>query len=90
MRLDKILSDSGLFTRREAGDAIRRGRVTVDGAVCRDPGAKFDENSAVVEADGDLFWESVMTTVLFNGTNVKILSNDKIDGCILVANFRYK
>jgi len=52
MRLDKILSDSGLFTRREAGDAIRRGRVTVDGAVCRDPGAKFDENSAVVEADG--------------------------------------
>ncbi len=52
MRLDKILADSGLFTRKEAGIAIRRGRVTVDGETCRDPAAKFDENSAVVVADG--------------------------------------
>ncbi|MBE6627164.1 MAG: rRNA pseudouridine synthase [Ruminococcaceae bacterium] len=52
MRLDKILSDSGLYSRKEAGDAVRRGRVTVDGIVCRDPGAKFDENSACVVADG--------------------------------------
>lgn len=52
MRLDKILSDSGLYSRKEAGDAVRRGRVTVDGVVCRDPSAKFDENSASVVADG--------------------------------------
>ena len=52
MRLDKILSDSGLYSRKEAGDAVRRGRVTVDGVVCRDPSAKFDENSVCVVADG--------------------------------------
>ena len=52
MRLDKILSDSGLYSRKEAGDAVRRGRVTVDGVVCRDPSAKFDENSVSVIADG--------------------------------------
>ncbi len=52
MRLDKILSDSGLYSRKEAGAAVRSGRVTVDGVVCRDPSAKFDENLACVVADG--------------------------------------
>lgn len=52
MRLDKFLAESGLFSRKEAGAAIRRGRVTVNGAVVRDPAAKADENSAVVTVDG--------------------------------------
>jgi len=52
MRIDKYLADSGLFSRKEAGAAVRRGRVTVNGEVCRDPSVKVDEKTARVEADG--------------------------------------
>ena len=52
MRLDRYLSESGLYSRREAAGAIRAGRVEVDGTVVRDPAAKVDENAAVVTADG--------------------------------------
>ena len=52
MRLDRYLSESGLFTRREAVKLIRSGRVTVDGAAVRDPASKVDENTARVTADG--------------------------------------
>ncbi len=53
MRLDKFLADTGKYTRSEAGKAIRGGRVTVNGAVIRDPSARIDENSAAVTADGE-------------------------------------
>ena len=52
MRLDKYLADSGLFSRKEAGAVVRRGRVTVNGEVCKDPSAKIDEKTVRVEADG--------------------------------------
>lgn len=39
-RLDKRLADTGLWSRKEAKELIRGGRVTVKGAVCRDPGEK--------------------------------------------------
>ncbi len=52
MRLDKDLSDSGKFTRSEAGRAIRGGRVAVNGASARDPSAKIDEGTALVTVDG--------------------------------------
>lgn len=52
MRLDKFLADSGFYTRSEAGKLIRRGGVTVNGAVVKDPSAKIDENTAAVTAEG--------------------------------------
>ncbi len=52
MRLDKYLSDSGKFTRSEAGRAIRAGRVAVNGVSARDPSAKIDETTATVAVDG--------------------------------------
>ncbi len=52
-RLDKILLSAGAGTRRELRAAIRAGRVTVDGAVCRDESAKFDEKNAQIPLDGE-------------------------------------
>ena len=52
MRLDRFLAESGLFTRKEASDAVRRGRVTVNGSAVRDPASKIDEKSAAVTVDG--------------------------------------
>ena len=41
-RLDKILANTGRWTRKEARELVRAGRVTVDGAVARTPEEKCD------------------------------------------------
>jgi pseudouridine synthase len=51
-RLDKILSAQGALTRSEAGRAIRCGRVTVDGKVCRQGAQKIDPDKQTVALDG--------------------------------------
>lgn len=53
MRLDKYLCEVGLGTRSEVKKLISNGRITVDGNVCKDPGAKVDENGTSVTFDGD-------------------------------------
>ncbi len=50
-RLDKRLAATGKWSRREARDLVRAGRVAVDGAVCRSPEQKVSED-APVTVDG--------------------------------------
>ena len=52
VRLDKIISDSGLYSRREAKELVRQGRVTVNGAPARSGDDKVDALSAVIYVDG--------------------------------------
>ena len=51
-RLDKFLCSQSNLTRSEAGRAIRSGRVTVDGAVCRQTAQKVDPATQSVALDG--------------------------------------
>ena len=51
-RLDKLLSDSGRYTRSEARSAIRNGSVSVDGRIVRRPEEKFDGGAVSIFADG--------------------------------------
>ena len=51
-RLDKFLCSQSTLTRSEAGRAIRCGRVTVDGAVCRQTAQKVDPATQTVALDG--------------------------------------
>ena len=46
-RLDKRLAATGRWSRKEARELIRAGRVRVDGAVCRSPEEKTAEEAAV-------------------------------------------
>ena len=48
-RLDKLLSEAGVASRKELKTIIKAGRVTVDGQTVRSPEAKVDEQSAVVQ-----------------------------------------
>ncbi len=48
MRLDKYLAGSGMFSRSEAGKAVRCGRITINGEVVKDPSRHIDETTAVV------------------------------------------
>ena len=51
-RLDKLLSDSGLYSRSEARALVRAGRVSVDGAAITAPERKFSRECDI-RVDGD-------------------------------------
>lgn len=51
-RLDKLLSEAGVASRKELKTIIRAGRVTVDGKVVRGPEEKVEETTADVCVDG--------------------------------------
>ena len=51
-RLDKIIAEHSRYSRREAADLIRRGRVTVNGAAVRDGAAKFDPETILLTVEG--------------------------------------
>lgn len=53
MRLNKIIADAGITSRRGADELISDGRVTVNGRVVRELGAKFDPEKTEVMVDGE-------------------------------------
>ncbi len=53
VRLDKMISDTGLCSRSQARDRIRRGRAAVDGVPVTDPAAKFDPETVTLTVDGE-------------------------------------
>jgi 16S rRNA pseudouridine516 synthase len=61
-RLDAFLSHRGFGSRSQSRDLVRRGRVTVDGAVCRDPGAHVD--GRVIAVDRRTVEEGAATATL--------------------------
>ena len=60
IRLDKYLCDAGIGTRSEVKNFIKKGRVSVNGAVIKSPDQKIDEN---------------IDSVLFDQKNVKAAGN---------------
>jgi 23S rRNA pseudouridine2605 synthase len=63
-RLNKIVADAGVTSRRGADELIIEGRVSVDGIVIRELGAKFDPEKVRVEVDGETVTQSLTKTYL--------------------------
>lgn len=51
-RLQNILAHRGVASRRHSAAIIAEGRVTVDGVVCTEPGARFDPAKTAIRVDG--------------------------------------
>ena len=51
-RLDKLIAAMGRFSRREVGQLVRAGRVSVDGIPARSPDLKCDPETAQIAVDG--------------------------------------
>ena len=56
-RLDKMIASQGTLSRSETVRLVRKGLVTVDGVVCRDPARKIEETCAVTVAGKPLVYQ---------------------------------
>jgi 23S rRNA pseudouridine2605 synthase len=52
VRLQKVLAQAGVASRRAAEELIAAGRVSVDGKIVREMGRRIDPDTAVVHVDG--------------------------------------
>ena len=64
MRLNKIIADAGITSRRGADELIDSGRVTVDGLTVRSMGSKFDPDKVQVAVDGETIKRSLTKSYL--------------------------
>jgi 23S rRNA pseudouridine2605 synthase len=64
MRLNKIIADAGVTSRRGADELIESGRVSVDGITIREMGSKFDPDLIQVMVDGETITRSVSKSYL--------------------------
>ena len=64
MRLNKIIADAGITSRRGADELIADGRVTVDGRPIRELGAKIDPENHEVAVDGETIRRSLTKSYL--------------------------
>ncbi len=51
-RLDKLFSSTAIFSRKECLIAVKKGRITVNGTVVKDPSVKVDSEKDVILLDG--------------------------------------
>ena len=64
MRLNKIIADAGITSRRGADELIESGRVSVDGLTVREMGSKFDPELVQVMVDGETITRSLSKSYL--------------------------
>lgn len=83
-RLDKLLADMGIASRKELKDIIRRGRVTVNGVTATAPDMKLDGESAVVTLDGQrLSYSKFRYFMIDKPTGVLSVTEDKKQQTVL-------
>jgi len=64
VRLQKVLAEAGVASRRACEEVIAQGRVRVDGRVVREMGVKVDPDMAKIEVDGEEIRVSQTRTLL--------------------------
>ncbi len=92
-RLQNILSHRGVASRRGAAALIEEGRVTVDGQVVREPGARFDPATAKISVDGrplPMVRETVRTIMMYKPAGVLSAVADPFGGRTVLDMLRGK
>jgi 16S rRNA pseudouridine516 synthase len=66
LRLDKIIADSGLASRREVKLLLRAGKIMVDGAAARNADVKYDSDTASIYINGEKLHYSQFRYIMMN------------------------
>ena len=69
IRLDKIIADSGIASRKEAKELVKAGRVKVNGLIASSAEAKYDTQSCCVLVDGQPIDYSRFRYIMMNKPN---------------------
>lgn len=78
LRLDRVLADCGVSSRKDIKSLIRKGRVTVNGAAVTDPGYKILPDSQSVAVDGvTIKWSKRIVYVINKPAGVITATEDK-------------
>ena len=84
LRLDKLLSDSGLWSRKEAKQLLKQGRVQVDGAGGTGPGRKVRPSQGQVTVDGQpVNWEKFHYIMMNKPAGVLTATEDRHQRTVL-------
>ena len=83
IRLDKILADMGCGTRSEVKKEIRKGLVTVDGSVEKDPGKLLKGSESITFRGECLVYEAVVYYMLNKPSGVVSATEDKKQKTVL-------
>ena len=86
MRLDKYLAERTGMTRSESRKAVTKGRVMVNGAVCRKADTQLDEHTAEVALDGTPLagaYQAFVYIMLNKPEGVVSASRDKRDTTVV-------
>ena len=92
-RLQNILAHRGVASRRHSAAIIEEGRVTVDGVVCTEPGARFDPEKAAIRVDGRALAagaETKRTIMMYKPVGVLSSVSDPFGGQTVVDLIRGK
>ncbi len=81
-RLQNVLAHAGVASRRHAAGLIAAGRVTVDGIIVREPGARVDPADAAIALDGEpvAAAETKRTIMLYKPVGVLSSMSDPFGG----------
>ncbi len=93
IRLDKYLAQMNIGTRSEVKNIIKKGRVTIDGCVCKDAERKIEESKEVVCVDNiEVLYEKFVYFMLNKPAGVVSATKDNIDKTVLdlLENETYK
>lgn len=83
-RLDKVLADLGVGTRRELKELVRSGRVRIDGEACRKPEQKLDPERQSLSLDGKtLRYKSLRYFMLDKPAGVVTATEDREQKTVL-------
>ncbi len=83
-RVDKLLGDTGRWSRKEAKELIRKGQVLVDGRAVRKPEEKVDPEQVQVTVCGEaLTWQAHCYLLLHKPAGVLTATEDRRQKTVL-------
>lgn len=84
MRLDKLLSNTGVGSRSQVKTLVKKGQVTVNGAVVKSSDCDVDENSDVIKVSGkEIFYRTNSYYMLNKPAGVVTATEDKREKTVL-------
>ena len=84
MRLDKLLSELGVASRKELRDIIRRGRVSVDGVTVTAPEHRVDAGASEIRLDGEVLrWQRFRYFMMDKPEGVLSVTEDRKQPTVL-------